>query len=692
MNQENYSTAKSFPPVAPKSPHILSCHGDLRLDNYFWMRDRTDPKLITYLEAENKYTASMMQHTEVLQASLYDEMLARIQEADLSVPYRQGDFYYYSRTEAGKTYNIFCRKQGSLDGPEEVLLDQNELAKRYSYFRLNICEVSPNQQILAYSIDTTGAEQYTLFFFNLTTFELYPESIDLVDSFTWSNDNCTCFYTQVNSVNRPEKLFRHTLGSDPKGDVLIHQELDEAYYLETNKTRSQAYLLLYLTSLRTSEVWYLDANCPFLDFQILDPRSSGCFYTVEHHSDYFYILTNEGAINFKLMKTPVASPSKENWLTAIPHQEKVMMEGISAFADRLAIYERENGLPKVRICQLSTGEEHYINFPDPVYEIGGDRNPEFNTTILRFCYKSLVTPDSIFDYNMETRELTLKKQTDVLGGYDKTRYKSERIWATASDGAQIPISLVYKKGIERNGQNPLLLIGFGAYAACEYIAFSSTRLSLLERGAIVAIAHVRGGREMGRQWYEDGKLLQKKNTFTDFINCAEHLITNKWTSREQLAIFGESAGGLLIGTVINMRPDLFKVAVAKTPFVDVLTSILDITLPLSVLDWDEWGNPNQETYYKYIKSYSPYDNVEPKDYPHLLITTGMNDSSVPYWEPVKWTAKLRELKTDDNILILKINQEVGHRGVSGRYEQLKEMAFEYAFFLDRWSLKLRDFG
>jgi oligopeptidase B len=689
MNQENYSAAKASPPTAPKSPQILSCHGDERTDNYFWMRDRNDPKLIAYLEAENAYTALMMRDTEALQASLYDEMLARVQETELSVPYRQGDFYYYWRTEAGNNYNVFCRKRGCLDGPEEVVLDQNKLEERYNYLRLNVCEVSPNHQVLAYSIDTLGAEQYTLFFFDLTTFELYPESIALVDSFVWSNDSQTCFYTQVDSVNRPSKLFRHTLGSDPKEDILVHGELDEGYSLKVYKTRSQAYILLYLASLRTSEVRYLDANHPSGDFQVIHPRSSGLFYTVEHHSNYFYVVTNDEAINFKLMKTPVASPSKENWQTVIPHRERVTIKQVSAFADHLAIYEREGGLPRVRICQLSTGDEHYIDFPDPVYELGEDNNPEYSTNILRFGYRSLVTPNSIFDYNMVSRESTLKKQMEVLGGYDKTQYKSEIIWATAADGTQIPISLVYKDGIEKDGQNPLLLTGYGAYAACEYISFSPTRLSLLDRGVIIAIAHVRGGGEMGRQWYEDGKFLKKKNTFTDFIACAEHLVANKWTASERLAIVGESGGGLLIGAALNMRPNLFKVAVAKAPFVDILTSILDTTLPLSVLDWEEWGNPNDKTYYEYIKSYAPYDNVEPKDYPHLLITTALNDSSVPYWEPVKWTAKLRENKTDDNILLLKINMSAGHRGASGRYDILKEVAFEYAFILERWGLNLR---
>ncbi|GAB4285590.1 MAG: oligopeptidase B [Oscillatoriaceae cyanobacterium] len=654
------------------------------------MRDRTAPQLSAYLEAENAYTRLMMQDTETLQTLLYEEMLDRLEETELSVPYRIGDFYYYSRTEAGKNYSIFCRKQGSMEAPEEVLIDGNELAKGHTYFRFGVCEVSQNHQTLAYSIDTQGAERYTLFFLDLNTFELHPEKIPDVFSFAWSNDNKTCFYTKLDGSNRSSKIFRHSLGRNIKEDVLLHYELDEAYNIFVYKTRSMSYILMYVGSLITSETYYLDANQPTGDFQLIHYREHGIRYEVEHHSNSFYILTNDEAINYKLMKTPVVSPSKENWQTIIPAQAGVTLEHISAFADHLVLNERVDGLPKVRIIQLGTGEEHYIDFPEPVYQIEADKNPEFSTSIWRFYYKSLVTPDSIFDYNMVSREFTLKKQTVVRGGYDKTEYVSERIWANATDGKQIPISLVYKQGMEKTGQNPLLLIGYGAYGVCEYISFSSNRLSLIERGVIIAIVHVRGGGEMGYHWYQDGKLLQKKNTFTDFIACAEHLISNHWTSSDRLAIFGESAGGMLIGAALNMRPDLFKIAVAKTPFVDVLTSILDTSLPLSVLDWDEWGNPNDITYYEYIKSYSPYDNVKSQNYPHLLITAGFNDSSVPYWEPVKWTAKLRALKNDDNILLLKINMGAGHRGTSGRYDGLRDLAFEYAFLLGKWGLNLRD--
>ena len=675
------------PPVAPQHPQVLSLHGDERVDPYFWMRDRHNPEVIAYLEAENAYTAATMQHTETLQTSLYEEMLARIKETDLSVPYRRADYYYYSRTEAGKAYPIHCRKQGSLDAAEVVLLDQNQLAEGHEYFSLGVFQVSPNHQLLAYSVDTTGAEQYTLFFLDLTTFELYPETIaETYPSFVWGNDNRTVFYTKVDAANRPFQLFRHTLGSSSADDKLIYQEPDESYFLSIGKTRSQAYLLMELGSKITSEVHYLDANRPTDTFQVIHPRQLGMEYGVEHHSDSFYIVTNEEAINFKLMQTPVASPAKANWQTVIPHREDVMLLGVSAFVEHLVIYERQAGLPTARVQKLATGEETSIAFPEPTYSISEGQNPEFNTTSLRFNYTSLITPYSVFDYDMETHERELKKETEVLGGYDRTQYISEWMMATADDGTHIPISIVYKRGTARNGQNPLFLTGYGSYGFSYPASFSSTRLSLLERGVVVAIAHIRGGGEMGRKWYETGKFLHKKNTFTDFIACAEHLIAQNWTTSDRLAISGGSAGGLLMGTVINMRPDLFKVVVADVPFVDVVTTILDTSLPLSVLEWDEWGNPNDKVYYDYIKSYSPYDNVKPQDYPHILITAGLNDSRVKYWEPAKWTARLREMKTDQNILLLQTNMEAGHGGASGRYKSLEETAFRYAFVLDRLDL------
>lgn len=687
MNKDNNLQHIVNPPSAEKQPQVLELHGDRRIDDYFWLRDIENDKAIAYLEAENAYTQSMMQHTEALQTKLYNEMLARIQETDLSVPFRKDDYYYYSRTEEGKAYPIHCRKKGSLDATEEVLLDQNELAQGHDFFSLGVFQISPNHQILAYSTDTSGSEQYTLFFLDLNTFQLYSETIpETYFSLTWGNDNQTVFYTKINTANRPYQLFRHTLETPTTEDVLIYHERDDIYNLDVGKTRSEAYILMYLHSSITSEIHYLDANNPTGDFQIIHPRTTGMEYDVEHHSDYFYIVTNDEATNFKLVKTPVATPNKENWQTVIPHREDVMLSGVSLFANHLVIYERKAGLQTARVQNLSTGKENNITFPEPTYTFSEGNNPEFNTNILRFSYTSLITPLSVFDYDMETDKRELKKETEVLGGYDKSHYKSEWLMATAKDGTQIPISIVYKQGIQKNSKNPLFLTGYGSYGYSYPVMFSSTRLTLLDRGIVYAIAHIRGGEEMGRKWYEDGKFLHKKNTFTDFIACAEYLIAEKWTQSDRLVISGGSAGGLLMGAVINMRPELFKVVVADVPFVDVVTTILDTSLPLSAMEWEEWGNPNDKVYYDYMKSYSPYDNVEAKDYPDMLITAGLNDSRVKYWEPAKWTAKLRELKTDNNILLLKTNMSAGHGGASGRYESLKELAFDYAFILDRLGL------
>ncbi len=686
--QEHLALSEVSPPLAPKHPQVLSLHGDSRIDNYFWLRDRTNPDVIAYLEAENAYTKTMMQHTEPLQTTLYNEMLSRIQETDLSVPYRKGDYYYYSRTEEGKSYPIHCRKRGSLDAPEEVLLDENLLAEGEEYFELGVFAISPDQKILAYSVDTNGSELYTLYFLDLVTRELYPESIPETEySLAWGNHNQTVFYTQVDEAHRPFKLFRHILGTPVSEDVLVYHETDESYNLRVYKTRSEGYILMHLGSHATSEVHFLDANSPRESFQIIAARSHGIEYSVEHHGDYFYIITNEDAINFKLMRTLTSNPAKENWETVIPHREEVFLSDVSAFANHMVFYERQSGLPQVRVRQLATGNEHYIAFAEPTYEVYEGANAEFNTNIWRFNYTSLVTPNSVFDYNLDTQERELKKETPVLGGYDRTQYVSQRLNAIAPDGTPVPLSLVYKQGITPNGANPLLLTGYGAYGIDEPDAFSSNRLALLNRGVVVAIAHIRGGAEMGRKWYEDGKFLHKQNTFTDFIACAEHLIQANWTSPEYLAIEGGSAGGLLMGAVVNLRPDLFKAVVANVPFVDVVTTMLDASLPLTAIEWDEWGNPEDKTFYDYMKSYSPYDNVEAKDYPAMLITAGLNDPRVAYWEPAKWTAKLRELKTDNNLLLLKTNMGAGHGGASGRYERLKEIAFEYAFLLEQWGKK-----
>ncbi|MDH6086880.1 S9 family peptidase [Umezakia ovalisporum] len=687
MNQNNILQKKVTPPIAEQQPKILELHGDRRIDKYFWMRNLNNSKVIEYLEAENAYTAAMMQHTEDLQNQIYNEMLDRIQETDLSVPFRKDEYYYYSRTEEGKAYPIHCRKKGSLDTAEEILIDENELAQGHDFFELGVFAISPNHQILAYSFDTTGSEQYVLYFLDLNTHQLYPETIaDTYFSFTWANDNQTGYYSKIDDANRPYQLLKHTLGTSPQTDVLIYEEKDDIFHLYLSKTLSQSYILMVLQSSITTEIHYLDANNPQGEFKLIHPRTTGVEYEIDHHNDDFYIVTNHKATNFKLVKTPVSAPFQENWQTIIPHREDVLLLGVSLFANHLVIYERKGGLETARVQNISTGKENSIVFPEPTYEFHEGNNPEFNTKILQFHYTSLITPQSVFDYNMETNDRELKKQTEVLGKYDQTQYQSEWITATAKDGTKIPISIVYKKAIKKDGKNPLLLTGYGAYGCSYQASFSSTRLTLLNRGIVFAIAHVRGGEEMGRKWYEEGKLLHKKNTFADFITCAEYLIAENWTAKDRLVITGASAGGLLVGAVMNMRPDLFKAVVANVPFVDVVTTILDTSLPLSAMEWEEWGNPNDKVYYDYMKSYSPYDNVEIKNYPDLLITAGLNDSRVKYWEPAKWTAKLRELKTDNNILLLKTNMGAGHSGASGRYESLRELAFEDAFILDRLGL------
>ncbi len=684
------SASPSKPPIVEPRPQELVTHGDRRIDPYYWLREKENPEVIAYLEAENTYTETQTAHTEALQQQLYDEMLGRIQETDLSVPYRYGDYYYYSRTEEGKAYGILCRKSGSLDAEEEILLDENLLAEGLEFFSLGDYEVSPSHKLLAYSTDTQGNERYTLVFLNLETGDRFPESIPDVGGACWANDNQTVFYLRLDEANRPYQLWRHELGTLIHNDELVYEEKDEAFYLDLSTTRSEAFILLSADSKITSEVQFLDANKPDGEFRIIHPREKGVEYGVAHHpglesdleGNRFYIVTNDDAINFKLMTAPVSNPSKDQWTEIIPHREDVMLSGIDLFADHLVIYEREQGLPTIRVQKLSTGDVNPLDFPEPTYSVGGGFMPEFESNMLRFHYSSMVTPSSVFDYNMDNQERELKKEQPVLGGYDRSQYESQRLLATAPDGTQVPISLVYPKGTELNGNNPLHLTGYGSYGYPYPVSFSTYRLSLLERGVVCAIAHIRGGGELGRKWYEDGKFLHKANTFTDFIACAEFLIAENWTQSEKLTISGGSAGGLLMGAVVNLRPELFKGAIAQVPFVDVVTTILDPDLPLSVIEWDEWGNPNEPDFYKYMKSYSPYDNVVAQDYPNLLITAGLNDPRVSYWEPAKWVAKLRVTKTGDQRLLLKTNMGAGHGGASGRYERIKEIAFEDAFLLD----------
>lgn len=675
------------PPVAKIIPKVDTVNGVVRVDNYFWLRDKQNPDVIAYLEAENAYTQAVMKPTEALQEKLYKELVGRIKETDDDVPEKIDDYFYYTRTEEGKQYPIRCRKKGSLDAKEEVLLDPNVLGQGHKYFGIGAYKVSPDHSLLVYAVDTAGSEDYTLYFKDLGTGALLKDQISGTSTgVEWANDNKTIFYNTLDAAKRPYKLFRHVLGSPPQGDSLIYHEADEMYFLDISKTRSKAYLLLRLESETTSEVRFLAADSPMGSFTILQPRRHEVEYSVDHHGDQFYIVTNDNAKNFKLMKAPVANPAKANWTEVIPQRDSVKIDGVDAFADHLVIYERQDGLRRIRIRNFATGADDYVSFPEAVYTFFEATNPEYQTHLLRFTYTSLVTPRSVFDYDMSTKARELKKRYEVLGGYDPANYTSERIFAKAPDGVRVPISLVYRKGTPKDGTAPLLLYGYGAYGISSDPTFSSTRLSLLDRGFIYAIAHVRGGGEMGRVWYDDGKLMHKKNSFTDFIACAEDLIAEKYTSKDKLAISGGSAGGLLMGAVTTMRPDLCHVVIAHVPFVDVINSMLDESIPLTVIEFEEWGNPKQKADFDYMRSYSPYDNIAARNYPDMLITGGLNDPRVGYWEPTKFTAKLRAMKTDDHRLLLKINMGAGHGGASGRYDYLKEVALDYAFLLERFGM------
>ncbi|MCK4397349.1 S9 family peptidase [candidate division WOR-3 bacterium] len=683
------------PPVAKVIPKTDTLHGEIRIDDYYWLRNRSNSEVIEYLEEENEYTEAVMKHTEKFQEQLYKELLSRIKEIDLSVPDKIDNYYYYKRTEEGKQYPIYCRKKGSLDAEEEILLDQNELAAGHTYFEIGLYKISPNHKFLIYSVDTTGSEIYTLYFKDLDKDELFTEEIPNSGySAAWANNNKTIYYTILDSTRRPYKLYRHILGTDSEDDIFIYHEKDKAFFLYISMTKNKEYLIMDLGSHTTSEVHYLISDNPTGDFKVIHPRQPEMEYYVESYGDRFFIMTNDQAKNFKLMQTSVNDPSRENRKEVIPHRDSVKIDSFDIFKNHLVVYEKENGLEKIRITNLVGGETHYINFPEPVYTfwrpgytIWPEKNRDFNSNMLRFTYTSLVTPRSVFDYNMDNRTRELKKQYEVLGGYDPSMYQSKRIFAKVKDGTMIPISLVYKKGMKKDGNSSLYLIGYGAYGESSDPYFSSIQLSLLDRGFIYAIAHIRGGGEMGRYWYEQGKLLHKKNTFSDFIACAEYLINEKYTSNDKLVITGGSAGGLLIGAVTNMRSDLFKIVVADVPFVDLINTMLDPTLPLTVLEYEEWGNPNNKEYYDYMKSYSPYDNVAAKEYPSILITAGLNDSRVQYWEAAKWTAKLRALKTDKNILLLKTEMGAGHMGASGRYDYLKDIAFLYAFIFDLFGIE-----
>ncbi|MGB3340080.1 MAG: S9 family peptidase [bacterium] len=680
--------SQTIPPVAEKIPKIDTIHGDIVIDNYFWLRENESPKVMDYLIAENEYTSTMMKHTEEFQTKLYEEMISKIQETDLSVPEKIDKYYYYTRTEEGKQYPIYCRKKGSLEHDEEILLDQNVLAVPYKYFEIGAFEVSPDHSLLAYSVDTTGSERFVLYIKDLVTGELYNERLSNTGySIAWSNDNKTLFYTTLDNAKRPDKLYRHILSNDQTQDEMVYHEPDDLFWLGISRTKDGKYLLMDMGSHTTTETHYLRADKPNEKFRLLYPRMQDIEYYVEHHGETFLILTNENAKNFRLIQVSESDPDKTNWIELIPHRDYAKIDGFDVFRDFFVVSERKNGLEQIRVTKINGALTHYVEFPEPTYTFWFSANKDYDSKQLRFTYMSLVTPKSVFDYNMETKERELKKQYKVLGGYEPEQYESQRIYAIAHDSTRIPISIVYKKGMTKNGTNPLFLTGYGAYGDSFDPYFSSNRLSLLDRGFIYAIAHIRGGGEMGRYWHEQGKMLNKKNTFTDFIACAENLIEQNYTSKEKLVISGGSAGGLLVGAVVNMRPELFHIVVADVPFVDLINTMFDATLPLTVLEYEEWGNPNEEQYYRYMKSYSPYDNVIAQNYPNMLITAGLNDTRVMYWEGAKWTAKLRALKTDENILLLKTNMGTGHLGASGRYDFLKEIAFEYTFILDILGIK-----
>jgi oligopeptidase B len=668
------------PPIAKVVPKEITVHGDTRVDPYFWLRDRKDPDTIAYLEAENQYTGTQMKDTESLQVKLYAEMLGRIKQTDLSVPLKRDDYFYYTRTEEGKQYAIQCRKHGTLDASEQILLDGNVLAEGRKYFRVGNFSVSPNHRLLAYSVDFEGDEAYTIRVKDLVSGELLADEItNTYYSLEWANDNATFFYTVLDSALRPHKIFRHTLGVSD--DPLVYHETDERFTVALSKTRSRAYIFIDIASPVTSEVRYLSTDQPDAEFSVLLPRVQDVEYDVTHHGGSFFIRINDSAKTFRVVEAPVKDPSKANWVEVIPGREGITVESVTAFEDYLVTEQRDHGLVQIHVRSLRTGAEHAIDFGEPVYFAKVGPNAEYATRVLRFNYTSLVTPASVFDYDMETRERRLMKRQDVLGGYDPALYQSERIYATAPDGVQVPISLVYKKGFRRDGSAPMLLYGYGSYGISIDATFASDRLSLLDRGFVYAIAHIRGGGDMGKPWHEDGRMLKKKNTFTDFIACAARLTAEKYTSAERLAIMGGSAGGLLMGAVINLRPELFGAVVAMVPFVDSLNTALDASLPLTVGEYEEFGNPNEKGYYDYMKSYAPYENVAAQAYPTILITAGLNDPRVSYWEPAKWAAKLRALKTDDHLLLLKTNLGSGHFGPSGRYEHLKETALHYAFIL-----------
>jgi len=684
-------------PVAEKIPSELETHGDIRTDNYFWMRlsdaqkeaknkDEQTNKVEEYLNAENAYYNEITSHTTDFQTSLFEEMKSRIKEDDQSVPYKKNGYFYITKYRKGEQYPIYTRKKASLEADEELLFNVNELAKGHDYYQLGGLSVSSNNELVAFAVDTISRRQYVIKVKNLVTGEVYNDVItNTTGGSVWANDNKTLFYTKKDPVSlRSYKIYKHILGTDESEDIEVYHESDDTFGVGVAKTKSNEFIVIASYSTLSTEYRVLDANNPDGSFKVIQPRERDLEYSVSHFGDYFYILTNEdGAKNFKLMKTPVTKTLKENWIDVIPHRDNTLLEDISIFKEYLVIEERTNGLNKIRIKRWDATKDYYLPFDEETYTAEVYANPDFDTDVIRYSYNSMTTPSSVIDFNMSDKSKEIKKEQEVLGGdFDKNNYESKRVWATARDGKKIAISMVYRKDTEINENTPLLMYAYGSYGYTIPDGFSTTRLSLLDRGFVYVLAHIRGSEYLGRDWYDDGKLLQKKNTFTDFIDCSKFLIENNYTSANHLYAMGGSAGGLLMGAIININPELYNGIVAAVPFVDVISTMLDESIPLTTGEFDEWGNPKDKEYYEYIKSYSPYDQVKAKSYPNMLVTTGYWDSQVQYWEPAKWVAKLRELKTDSNILVMHTNMEAGHGGASGRFNALKETAKDYSFILD----------
>lgn len=679
---------------APKAkiiPKTLKKHKETRIDNYFWLNNREDSEVIDYLNKENAYYESMTSHTQNLKDSLFEEMKGRIKEDDSSVPYFYNGYFYITRFETGQDYPIFARKKGSLSAEEEILFNCNEMAKGHAYFKLGGLSISPDNKFASFGVDIVGRRIYTIQVKNLETGEILADKIENVTGASvWANDNNTVFYVRQDEVTlRADKVFRHKLNTSSENDVLVYDETDDTFNVSISKEKSRKYIVIGSGSTLTTEYRILNSNNPDGEFAVFQPRVRGLEYSISHYEDSFYILTNKDkATNFKLMKTPEDKTGKKNWVDLIPHREDVLLEDIEIFKNYLVVEERSNGLNHIRIMPWNDEPDYYLPFGSETYNAYTTTNVDFDTDILRYSYQSLATPSSVIDFNMKIKTKEILKEQEVLGGkFDKNNYVEERVWATARDGVKVPISMVYKKGLEKNGKNPLLLYAYGSYGITMDTYFSSTRLSLLDRGFVYAIAHIRGGEDLGRQWYEDGKLLKKKNTFTDFIDCSKFVIDQKYTSPEHLYAEGGSAGGLLMGVIVNEAPELYNGVIAQVPFVDVITTMLDDSIPLTTGEYDEWGNPNNKKYYDYMLSYSPYDNVKAQEYPNMYVSTGLHDSQVQYWEPAKWVAKLRDLKTNNKLLFLDTNMDAGHGGASGRFEALKDLAKEFSFLLDLEKIK-----